>query len=81
MFKGITPEQKQHILNVQNEQRKANIEAIVEKQMKEERWAVQDLANRRTVNLLDRASARASKERAITLRKENEVKALQDKQR
>jgi hypothetical protein len=80
-FKGITHKQKQQVLDEQNQQRKAKIESEINKQMEEERWEVQDMANRRTITLLDRASSRAIKEQAIALRKENELKSLKDKER
>ncbi len=80
-FKGITPEQKAAILATQQSQRE-EAQRVKEKQReKETDWAVKDIANRRNVALLDRANARAAKERALLVSKENEIKALQDKAR
>lgn len=80
-FKGITAEQKTAILETQEAQREAARIAKEKQRAQEADWAVKDLANRRSVALLDRANARAAKERALLVSKENELKALQDKKR
>ncbi|KAI8904398.1 RIB43A-domain-containing protein [Gorgonomyces haynaldii] len=81
LFKGMTPQQKQEILRVQEQQRLYNQEKKTQKDQEENLWAIHDISNRRAIALLDRATQRAQKEKAIQLRKENELKALQDKQR
>ena len=81
VFKGMTKQQKQDILDIQEQQRQANQDILDKKRQEEQKWALQDLANRRSIAMLDRASQRAAREKAIAIRKENELKAIQDRQR
>lgn len=88
-FKGLTASMKRDILYTQLEQRRANQVIgsfdhqidMDKKKMAEDAWAIQELANLRTMSLLDRANSRAIKEQAVAVRKENELKALEDKKR
>ncbi|KAJ3217762.1 Protein Tax-1 [Dinochytrium kinnereticum] len=53
-----------------------------ERQREEEaRWALQESANHRASLLLDREKQRRSRELAIQIRKQNEMKAVEDRQR
>jgi hypothetical protein len=81
LFKGFNDSQKQEIRNTQEQQRQEQIELAKKKQKQEEEWAVHDMVNRRTIELLDREKQRQAKERAIQIRKENEAKATEDKKR
>ncbi|KAL2914447.1 hypothetical protein HK105_206014 [Polyrhizophydium stewartii] len=81
LFKGITPEQNQAILDMQERQRHEQQQRRSRKQFEEERWAVQEAANARALELLERERIRKVKERAIEMRKENEAKAVEDKRR
>lgn len=80
-FKGITHEKQQEIRRDQMDQCRSNQEAQLKKQLQEERWAIQDISNHRSIALLDRATVRAAKEQAIAIRKENELKAVEDQER
>ncbi|KAI8924394.1 RIB43A-domain-containing protein [Entophlyctis helioformis] len=81
LFKGITPEQKQAILNVQEKQRAEQQQRRQAKQHEEDRWALQEAANARALTLLERERERNAKNKAVQIRKENETKALEDKAR
>jgi hypothetical protein len=54
---------------------------LLKKRQEEEQWAVQDLNNRRAIALLDLETKRLAKQQALALQKENQLKALQDKER
>ncbi|RKO86312.1 RIB43A-domain-containing protein [Blyttiomyces helicus] len=81
IFKGITPEQKTYILNMQEQQR-AEAEALRQKKRQEEQeWALQEAANLRAATLLQREKDRQSKDMAVQLREENSRKAQEDRLR
>ena len=53
-----------------------------EKERKREKeWAIQEATNARALALLEREKARRMREHAVQIRKENELKALEDKKR
>eukprot|EP00842_Homolaphlyctis_polyrhiza_P004850 jgi/Hompol1/5366/HPOL_004368-RA len=81
LFKGITPEQNQKILQIQERQREEHRQRRAAKSHEEEQWAIQEAANARALELLERDRARNAKLKAIQIRKENEAKAMEDKKR
>ncbi|KAI9206816.1 RIB43A-domain-containing protein [Polychytrium aggregatum] len=81
VFKGITPEQKAHILQTQEHQR---MEAELRREQdrrKEYEWSLQEAANNRAAILLEREKGRRARELAIQIRKENQAKAGEDRNR
>ncbi|KAJ3111017.1 Protein Tax-1 [Phlyctochytrium bullatum] len=81
LFKGMTVEQKSNILKMQDMQRR---EAEVKREQEREeeaRWAFQQAANHRASLLLEREKQRRAREQAVQIRKENEAKAVEDRQR
>lgn len=87
-FKGISAQAKQRILDMQEKQRVQNHvflmlkkEKLEQKQYEEELWAIKEINNQRAVALLERENKRAAKQEALALQKENQLKALTDKQR
>ncbi|KAI8896834.1 RIB43A-domain-containing protein [Globomyces pollinis-pini] len=81
LFKGFTPEQKRNILEIQEKQRIEHQQALQKKEREENEWAIQDMANRRAIELMTREKERRAKQLSIQIRKENELKALEDKKR
>jgi hypothetical protein len=81
VFKGFNAEQKKEILQTQEFQRQEHLKKLEKEKNFEQDWAVRDMASRRVLELLDREKNRKSKEMAIQIRKENEMKALEDKKR
>ncbi|KAJ3275042.1 hypothetical protein HDV01_001548 [Terramyces sp. JEL0728] len=81
LFKGFSPSQKQEILNIRDKQRQDNHKTKLQKQKDQEEWELRDLANRRTIELLDREKNRKSRELAVRIRQENQLKAEEDKKR
>lgn len=87
MFKGFKATQIKEILDVQQKQREdtvvkeTNQKRSLAKRKDEEEWAIRDMASLRAVELLEREKVRRSKEAAIAIRKENEIKAQEDKRR
>jgi hypothetical protein len=55
--------------------------SLEKKSDEDQLWAFQELANIRTIELLERAKARANKEKSLALQSENQLKALEDKKR
>lgn len=51
------------------------------KQREEERWAINEAANIRALELLEREKQRKAREMAVQIRRENQLKALEDKSR
>lgn len=51
------------------------------KKEQEKAWALREKGTQRTIELLEREKSRKAKEMAIAMRKENEVKAIEDKKR
>ncbi|KAI8838642.1 RIB43A-domain-containing protein [Chytridium lagenaria] len=85
LFKGITPDQKAAILQAQENQR---LEAEYlhrlgksGRESTEAKWALQEASNHRASLLLEREKERRQRELAIQIRKQNESKAVDDRQR
>ncbi|KAJ3305802.1 Protein Tax-1 [Kappamyces sp. JEL0829] len=81
VFKGFTDEQKKAIRDTQEHQRQEQQAAAALKAKHERDLYLRDLANQRTIELLEREKSRKAKEMAIAIRKENERKAVEDKKR
>jgi Mg/Co/Ni transporter MgtE len=81
VFKGFNAQQKKEILQTQEYQRQEHLKKLEKEKNLEQDWAVRDMASRRVLELLDREKNRKAKEMAIQIRKENEMKALEDKKR
>ncbi|KAH6568021.1 hypothetical protein BASA62_005698 [Batrachochytrium salamandrivorans] len=80
-FKGNTVEQNSKIMEAQQQQRMDHQKLRAAQIDEDERWAIQDTMYSRTMNLLERQKTRSAREKAILIRKENEAKAIQDKDR
>ncbi|KAJ3031624.1 Protein Tax-1 [Rhizophlyctis rosea] len=80
-FKGITPEQRQYIMNMQERQRREAEERRLRTRQEEQAWAIQEAANLRAETLLQREKMRKDKEEAMRLRDANRTKAGEDKLR
>ncbi|KAJ3296083.1 Protein Tax-1 [Borealophlyctis nickersoniae] len=77
-FKGITPEQREYILQMQERQRQ-EAEARRDRERQEEHeWAVQEAANLRAAMLLQRERARMERGEATRIRMQNAQKAQED---
>lgn len=81
LFKGFSGMQRRNVFELQEQQRAENRASKDRKNQAESEWAMGEVANRRAVELLERAKQRQSKELAIAIRKENEAKAAEDKKR
>jgi hypothetical protein len=81
LFKGMTHEQRNHILQVQEQQRKEAEASREKERQREMQWAIQEAANTRVLTLLEREKERRKKEFAVQIRRENEHKAVVDKDR
>jgi len=81
VFKGFTEDQKKKIRHAQEKQREEHAIAESLKKKQAQEWALRDKANLRALELLERERSRKAKEIAISIRKENEAKAIEDKKR
>ncbi|KAJ3028262.1 UNVERIFIED_CONTAM: Protein Tax-1 [Siphonaria sp. JEL0065] len=81
LFKGITKEQKMEVLQVQAYQRNENERKREAARNEEARYALQEASKNRALILLEREKNRQAREVALQMRKENERKAVEDRNR
>ncbi|KAI9004225.1 RIB43A-domain-containing protein [Gaertneriomyces semiglobifer] len=81
LFKGITAEQKEHILRTQEQQR-TEAQARREQQRREEEAASKiETANRRAALLLEREKLRQERAEAIRMREHNKQQGIESRKR
>ncbi|KAJ3186343.1 Protein Tax-1 [Gaertneriomyces sp. JEL0708] len=81
LFKGITAEQKEHILRTQEQQR-AEAQARREQQRREDEAASKiETANRRAALLLEREKLRQERAEAIKMREHNKQQGIESRKR
>ncbi|KAI9334094.1 RIB43A-domain-containing protein [Obelidium mucronatum] len=81
LFKGITKEQKMEVLQVQAHQRYENERKREAARNEEARYALQEASKNRALILLEREKNRQAREVAFQMRKDNERKAVEDRDR
>ncbi|KAJ3125755.1 Protein Tax-1 [Physocladia obscura] len=79
LFKGITKEQKDEMFQIQAYQREQNERKRQQERDDEARYALQETSNRRGMYLLEREKERQTKAMAVQIRRENEMKAGEDR--
>jgi ABC-type uncharacterized transport system permease subunit len=80
-FKGFNQSQKQSILDMQERQREEQRQKLKSQEEHENKWALNEMANRRTVELLERQKQRDARLLCLQIQKENQVKSVEDKKR
>lgn len=80
-FKGLAPHELSSIRETQASQRQSHLAQLQKKRHEEELWAIQQAATNRALELLEREKARQTRSQLVSLRHENDAKAVEDRKR